>query len=93
MADEIEAKTDREEVGRIHWRLTQERAELPPPIPPAAEPLSLERWLRLQLELGHMLERELAQIIGDDRAYNLRAELGGFGGKIQWSGSCGSSRR
>lgn len=86
LADELEKKSVPEDVTEVHWRLSQERGGLLDAPSDVADAPPFARWLRLQLELGDVLEQRLAQEIGADAAHKIRGANDGFGSKSQWGG-------
>jgi hypothetical protein len=83
---EIEEKSPREDVEEATWRLSQERAQLiAPPADLASRP-PYERALRIMLTIGDDFEKELAKVLGPEKARELREMNNGWGSKHRMNG-------
>jgi hypothetical protein len=87
MLDEIEDKATDD--GNIYVRISRERAGLEPaPADTSHAPVN-ERAVRLYAGLGDELQRTIAQTLGPDRAYELRAHKQGWPwGHSRFRGEC-----
>jgi hypothetical protein len=85
MRAEITGKSDPRVDVEARRTIAEERAGLRPPS--NAEQLPVERYYRLMVAPGGDLERELARIVGAERAADIRRATSGWPGKMS-AGAC-----
>jgi ferric-dicitrate binding protein FerR (iron transport regulator) len=86
MGQELQHKSHKGESAMIHQRIARERAgQLNPPAD-VSKRSPLERYYRLLGGAGDAMEDALAQVIGKDRARELRTEQGGWGARMEFGG-------
>jgi hypothetical protein len=87
MLDEIEDKATDD--GNVYVRIARERAGLEPVPADTSHAPANERAMRLYAGLGAELQRTIAQTLGPERAYELRAHKQGWPwGHSRYRGEC-----
>lgn len=85
---EIHEKSTRADVQLAYQKLALERAgQLPPPANNVGQS-AIERALRIVTSLGERTERTIAQVVGADRARNLRKRNNGWDSRSVSSNGC-----
>jgi len=86
MTSEIEASASEKERALLQQRMAQERAGLLPVPTDLSKASPYERYFREFADMGNETERRVAQIIGPEKAHQMRMENGGWGQKMSMSG-------
>lgn len=76
----IHDQLDKETLGQVQRRISEERAGLREPPAPGSELSLEERFWRLRAELGNDFEAQLATSLGPERARELRSRHDGWPG-------------
>jgi hypothetical protein len=86
MLNEVFDKAAPGELTDIRRRVASERAGLLAPPADWSRLSPIERLFRLQIGLGDEAETALAEVLGKERARDLRAKEGGWGMQHEWAG-------
>jgi hypothetical protein len=88
LGEEITSKSPDEDKQAIFQKLSRERAGLSAPPSDLRGTSPSERYYRMMMKLGDEFERELASVVGAERAHALRKEHGGWGSRSGMSAGC-----
>jgi hypothetical protein len=88
MENEIQDRADETESALIRKKIAMERARMAVPPTDLSQLSPLERLLRLKTSLGDETERAMTQVIGKERAHQMRSSKGGYGSRSEMAG-CG----
>ena len=86
MMSELRDKSPEGEAQRINRLIAQERAGLAQPPADLSQLSALERYMRLQANLGDETEKRVGQVLSAQRARDLRSRDGGWGARMETAG-------
>lgn len=88
MIQEIQSKSNRDDIAMANYLITQERAGNKQPPADLSKRPPIERALRLRSSLGNVFEKNLAELVGAERAHEIRGKNKGWPRRGMMMGGC-----